>query len=212
MAEKKIPTRQLLLETAGELFAEHGFAATSVKMIAERSHQNIAAVNYHFGSKQNLLNEALKFVLQKIMTPVQISGKAARHHAEIETELALFISERTRFLLSPKTPKWYGELIIRAVIDAPDDLKKENIAILSPDFDYLENLARRYVKQLSTDNARRWAYSVVGQIFFYVLGRNMILIANEMPTYSKEYISSVTEQVTETAIQWLKYRKQEESK
>ena len=30
MAEKKIPTRQLLLETAGELFAEHGFAATSV--------------------------------------------------------------------------------------------------------------------------------------------------------------------------------------
>jgi AcrR family transcriptional regulator len=63
-------TRQILLETAAELFATHGFKGTSVKMIAQKTGQNIAAVNYHFGSKQNLFIQTLKTVLEKIMTPV----------------------------------------------------------------------------------------------------------------------------------------------
>jgi len=76
MKNKKVSTRQLLLETAGELFAENGMKGTSIKMIAEKSKQNIAAANYHFGSKKNLYIETLKFVVDKLGNSTDLkSGK-----------------------------------------------------------------------------------------------------------------------------------------
>ena len=57
-------TRQRLLESACDLFAEKGFAKTSNKDICDRAGANIAAVNYYFGSKQNLYAEAWRKAFQ----------------------------------------------------------------------------------------------------------------------------------------------------
>ena len=54
-------TRQRLLEAAVMAFAEHGFAATTIRMISARAHANVAAVNYHFSSKEKLYREALRY-------------------------------------------------------------------------------------------------------------------------------------------------------
>ncbi|MFC4467780.1 TetR/AcrR family transcriptional regulator [Streptomyces xiangluensis] len=48
-------TRDRLLDAAERLFAEHGFAATSLRTLTEAAGANVAAVNYHFGSKEGLL-------------------------------------------------------------------------------------------------------------------------------------------------------------
>jgi AcrR family transcriptional regulator len=47
-------TRQTIIEVAGMLFAEQGYAATSSKQITERAGTNPAAVNYHFGGREQL--------------------------------------------------------------------------------------------------------------------------------------------------------------
>lgn len=47
-------TRQKILNVASELFARYGFNGTSVRDIASACDVNVAAVNYHFGSKHNL--------------------------------------------------------------------------------------------------------------------------------------------------------------
>lgn len=206
MANKKTPTRDILITTAGELFAEHGYNGTSVKMIAEKSQQNIAAVNYHFGCKQNLFIETLKFVLDKIMTAQTSTRQGKDKPAELEKELIGYVNERTRFLLSPITPKWYGEILVRSVFGTPEGLQKIEFDILSPDFDYLEDLARCYKPSINRPAARKWAYSLVGQIFFYILGRNMILLSNNLPKYTEEFIADVACQISETAIQWLKHQ------
>ncbi|WP_037337596.1 TetR/AcrR family transcriptional regulator [Saccharospirillum impatiens] len=44
-----------ILDSAEELFAEKGFAETSLRMITTRAKVNLAAVNYHFGSKKDLI-------------------------------------------------------------------------------------------------------------------------------------------------------------
>ncbi len=55
----KMNTRERILETAEQLFAECGFEATTLRHITREAGVNLAAVNYHFGSKEGLLKELL---------------------------------------------------------------------------------------------------------------------------------------------------------
>lgn len=48
-------TRDRILSTAETLFAESGIAATSMRSITSMARVNLAAVNYHFGSKEALI-------------------------------------------------------------------------------------------------------------------------------------------------------------
>ena len=54
-----VDTRERLLHAAAEMFAEHGYRDARVRDICQRAGANIAAVNYHFGDKQRLYQEAL---------------------------------------------------------------------------------------------------------------------------------------------------------
>lgn len=52
-------TRQTLLDVAGQVFAERGFADATSKEICARAGTNVAAVNYHFGSRGALYEAVL---------------------------------------------------------------------------------------------------------------------------------------------------------
>ena len=49
-------TKTKILDTAERLFAQKGFDAVSLRNIVEAAKVNLAAVHYHFGSKQALLH------------------------------------------------------------------------------------------------------------------------------------------------------------
>ena len=48
-------TRERILETAERLFAESGFEGASVRAITSEAQVNLAALHYHFGSKDQLI-------------------------------------------------------------------------------------------------------------------------------------------------------------
>ena len=52
-------TRLHILDIAGRLFAERGYAATTCKEICLQAETNISAVNYHFGGKDGLYSAVL---------------------------------------------------------------------------------------------------------------------------------------------------------
>lgn len=54
-----VKTRIRLLETAGLVFARHGFQAASLRTICRRANVNLGAVKYYFGSKEALYREVL---------------------------------------------------------------------------------------------------------------------------------------------------------
>lgn len=52
-------TKSKILDAAEELFMEHGFEATSLRLITTAAGVNLAAANYHFGSKDELFQAVL---------------------------------------------------------------------------------------------------------------------------------------------------------
>jgi AcrR family transcriptional regulator len=58
--------RQAILDVAEALFAENGIAATSVRSILAAAGANVAAVHYHFGSKEKLVEEVFRRRADKI--------------------------------------------------------------------------------------------------------------------------------------------------
>jgi AcrR family transcriptional regulator len=63
---KQKDTRQRILDAAEELFMQHGFEGTSMRLVTGAAEVNLAAVNYHFGSKEELMQAVLRRRLEVI--------------------------------------------------------------------------------------------------------------------------------------------------
>lgn len=75
-------TRARILDAAESLFTAHGFEATSMRMITGRANVNLAAVNYHFGSKDALIQEVFRRRLSELNRRRLAALEAAERAAE----------------------------------------------------------------------------------------------------------------------------------
>lgn len=57
---RQVDTRERILDVAERLFMVHGYEATSMRQITSEAGVNLAAVNYHFGSKESLMQEVFR--------------------------------------------------------------------------------------------------------------------------------------------------------
>lgn len=69
-----VNTRQSLLEAAGAVFAKKGFWSATHEEICNRANANLAAINYHFGSKENLYIETWKYSFEKSLEKYPTDG------------------------------------------------------------------------------------------------------------------------------------------
>ncbi|WP_371185400.1 TetR/AcrR family transcriptional regulator [Thalassotalea maritima] len=68
-------TKTKILNAAEILFAENGFTSTSLREITSEADVNLAAVNYHFGSKKELIKALMKRYLDELSEPLVASLK-----------------------------------------------------------------------------------------------------------------------------------------
>lgn len=59
-------TKARILDAAEDIFIEYGFEAMSLRQITSRADVNLAAVNYHFGSKEALIHAMLSRRLDRL--------------------------------------------------------------------------------------------------------------------------------------------------
>ncbi|GAA0707006.1 TetR/AcrR family transcriptional regulator [Dokdonella soli] len=59
-------TKERILGVAETLFARHGFAGASLRQVTAAAKVNLAAVNYHFGSKESLIEEVFRRRLDEL--------------------------------------------------------------------------------------------------------------------------------------------------
>ncbi|HJV05837.1 TetR/AcrR family transcriptional regulator [Paludibacterium denitrificans] len=113
MEANRPDTATRILDVAEQLFVEQGFEATSLRMITQQAEVNLAAVNYHFGSKDALFES----VFQRRLAPLIASClaeldqlEAKEEHPSVESLVMTFI--RPCLALS-KDPARGGALFVR---------------------------------------------------------------------------------------------------
>jgi len=82
-------TKEKILHTARALFASKGFEGASVRQIASEAGVNIAAVNYHFVSKEKLFIQVIDMVFSE--TSAHIRSRRSEHPEEKVEDLAVWI-------------------------------------------------------------------------------------------------------------------------
>lgn len=160
-------TRTALLRAAGEVFAEAGFRAATVRQICQRAGVNIAAVNYHFRDKTGLYLEVLRYA----------HARARERHPDDTARLAratpavrlhAFVRGLLRRLLDPGPTAWHGKLVAMEMINpstALDHLIEEPIRPLAEDL-------RRIVTDVlgpgaDPETVRLCGSSILSQCLFY---------------------------------------------
>jgi AcrR family transcriptional regulator len=84
-------TRQQILETAQRLFAEQGYDATSLQMIADEMGLTKAAVYYHFRAKDEILHAAMMPGIQRLKALLEETAGMRGRRARIEHLVAGFV-------------------------------------------------------------------------------------------------------------------------
>ncbi len=115
-----------LIESAEKLFAEKGFEAVSVRDITKEAGANVAAVNYHFGSRDGLVVA----VISRYLIPVNQDRLARLERAEksgsVEEILGAFIRPTVELVAkSELSEKLYGQLIGRIFTEPSISMQTE---------------------------------------------------------------------------------------
>ncbi|MGH7804244.1 MAG: CerR family C-terminal domain-containing protein, partial [Candidatus Binatia bacterium] len=177
-----IDTRQRLLEAATTLFAENGFHRTTARDIAELAGVNLAAANYHFGSKRDLYLEVLRAQF------AVIRGAIARSHSEVpaaamlaraprakvEKLLAIRIRTMAEIIVGPPAGV-HGALMQREMADPSEALPLIVEEFIRPMRGELMQLIAALGPGLDEESVERCANSIIGQIIFYRFCRPAVL-------------------------------------
>jgi AcrR family transcriptional regulator len=166
-------TRQRLLEAAGEVFAQQGFKAATVREICRRAGANVAAVKYHFGHKQKLYSAAVYYAHDCAKRfPVD---EGLPQNPTPRDRLKGFVRAMLLGVLEPGKPAWHAKLMAREMAEPTAALQKIADQGVKPRLAILSGIIRQVIGPEMPDIVvRRCARSIVGQTLFYHFARPML--------------------------------------
>jgi AcrR family transcriptional regulator len=94
-------TRTRILDAAEELFMQHGFEGTSMRLLTAKAGVNLAAVNYHFGSKDALIEAVFRRRLDP-MNAERIAALERLDNPSAEAIIRAFVGPSLRLIEDAK--------------------------------------------------------------------------------------------------------------
>lgn len=204
MGEKSNDTRHDLIIAAGRLFAEYGLEGTSVRAIAEKAGTNLAAIHYHFGSKDNLFIEAMKYAadqsydIQKIL---ELQDDERLGSPEGITEIIYeVIEERFVALDQHDGNEWCNKLLVRNMIDPSPALKEFVTQFYRPRHKAFTKIIQKARPDLTKREAEIFVLTLDGQCAFYTFARSAILMFMGKKDYEKKFLEAIAGHIVEAAV------------
>jgi len=164
-------TREKLLTAAGQVFAERGFYAATVREICLRAGANVAAVNYHFGDKLNLYTE----VLRRFAHTLDVEPLIVDQGAPPEDLLRRIIRLRLRGVFGSEHPDMGFRLMLHEWTQPTPAMSRVVAETLRPLYDRFREIVGG-ILGLPQDHetTRLCVHSIIGQAVHYVHGRPIL--------------------------------------
>lgn len=126
MESPHFSTKERILGAAEELFARNGFAGASLRELTAAAKVNLAAVNYHFGSKDNLVNEVFRRRLDELSAQRldALARVLAQPETSLEDILAAFIHPALLLSLDASGGSTFVRVLARAYAEHNERLRK----------------------------------------------------------------------------------------
>ena len=166
------PVQDRLLDSAEQLFADHGFEGTSVRDIAADAGCNIAAVNYHFGGKEKLYRKVFQRQLT-ILRNVRIAGinkVMAEHGDKITLEILLhaFAEVFLEPLVTQSSGRSFMKLMMNEILDPhlPADMFLNETVI--PVVNSLQGAIKKIYSDLTDESALYSIRSIIAQLIYTI--------------------------------------------
>ena len=198
----------LLLHTAHELFAKHGFHNTTIRMISKEANVNVAAVNYYFRSKENLYFEVFQEAFKSLYTSFEDTPQEVVDEESWKVAidkwlgfvLTLFLSDEPRYTLVRQ--------IVAHERTTPSQLCKTLYdEFFIPVVNTLHDLLLLANKDMPKTEFRAYYLSILGQCTSYINRTppwDEFLIEKSIPR--EEWINIIKEQIKQNIFSRSSYK------
>lgn len=173
-ASPEYTTKNRIIEAAGPIFAQKGFDRATSREICDQAHANQAAVNYHFGGKEQLYVEVLREAHQRLVHFGALKTFAEESDLSEEKIEAFFLGY-LRSLLGNSQDSWGAKMMLREMA-APTAAFDELVQLqIRPTAMLFRSLAA-FVMGLPVEHEAvvRGTLSIVAQFAFLCQNRKVV--------------------------------------
>lgn len=162
--------KQRLLLAAEEVFAEKGFTLATIREITDKAGANIAAINYHFGDKERLYIETVRFAhscasKEMPLPPESINASPAQKLKSFIHQLATNMTQPTRTSSL--------RLMMREMSQPTAAAHAIVTEFIQPMAFALHAIIRDMLPSASDSRVLMIGFSIIGQILFYRQNRQV---------------------------------------
>ena len=175
LQSEQADTKDSILNAAECLFAEKGYSGTSLRVLTGKAKVNLAAVNYHFGSKKALLEAVIKRkitplnqIRRKRVEEVRRQARKEGRRPDANDILYAFIEPTLRFRENERGAKDFVTFIGRSFADPDDTVRKIFFRFIQPMFQLLLEAMREALPHLS-ENIIFWRLQLSMGALFHTL-------------------------------------------
>lgn len=199
-------TRRRLLDAGVRLFAEHGFRSVSVRDLCTEAGANIAAINYHFGGKQELYEAIFDDILDSdepryrewLENLETLLASSNREPGQLTVVAQIFVKGMLAHLIGDQCTRWFGVLVMRelAFPTAPFELIYQRRA--EPSQEILAKIIAAATGEPATSAAvRTKAHALTGMMINMGVSRSILWRRMDWDGYTPERVSHINDVITD---------------
>ncbi|MDP2227419.1 MAG: CerR family C-terminal domain-containing protein [Moraxellaceae bacterium] len=167
-------TRAALIAAATPLFASDGYEATRTRDIADKAKANVAAINYHFGSKMGLYQAVMKAQADRMIEEFPLATDALSSAAP-EERLHWLVRNLLRRVLVTQGGNQPTRMCVREFVEPTEALDYMVKEIVSHQFAIMKQVVGDVLgRKADDDELNLVAESVISQCFHYGMAEPML--------------------------------------
>ncbi|MGA2732395.1 MAG: CerR family C-terminal domain-containing protein [Syntrophobacteraceae bacterium] len=193
-------TKTRLIEAAGDVFAQHGFRASTVRQICKRARTHVGSVNYHFRDKKGLYEAVFGYSLQLAASKYP-PDLGLTQEATAEEKLRAYIHSFLLRFMAEGLPAWHGKLMAQEIAEPSGAFDQVLENSIRPLYTYLAGIVRELMHEEKSPDGDEsettflTALSIVGQCLHHHTARH-IIEALRPPSFDPTRIERIADHIT----------------